>query len=701
MMTRIMRFPCLLLAGLLVGPLVFAQRQTTELSTDWRFVRRDVGAQAPVDAQWATVQVPHTWNAADAQNGLAADPGERDGYYRGAGWYERALPLPAMLTGKRVFVRFEAVSTVADVYVNGHHLGQHRGAFGAFCFEITPYVCAGGPNTLRVRADNSRFPDVAPLQGDFSLFGGVYRPVTVLVTDAVCLSPLDYGSPGVELRVDRLDTAQAELTVGVRLSSGLPVATPVEVEVAVADATGRVVVTQRQPVALAAAENTRVALRVVVPQPHRWQGRADPYLYAAQIRVLREGRVVDEMAQPLGLRTIAITQEQGVLLNGQPYPIHGVNRHQDRLDKGWALAPADHDEDFRLMVEMGVTAVRFAHYQQSEYVHQLCDRLGLLVWEEIPLVDRLSGLPQFAANARQQLTELILQNGNHPSVGFWGLFNELNAVWAEQPGPEPAALIAELRQYARQLDATRPLVAASWLREPSPLHTLPEWIAFNVYPGWYWGTPEDFQPLVAQLSDSLGGQRLGISEYGAGASVRQHQEGVLTPPASTGTRFHPEEWQTELHERLWAQMRGNPRLWGTFIWNMFDFAVDKRDEGDTPGRNDKGLVTYDRQTRKEAFYFYQANWTEVPMVHVVARRLTPRRQARTEVKVYSNCAEVELFLNGQSLGAVRPDVVRIARWPSVTLRAGENVLRAVARGAGHEVTDHVQWILTPGVPAAP
>ena len=679
-----------------------AQRQSISLDADWRFIRRDAGLGVAVDSQWQAVSLPHTWNNLDGQNGTAADPGLPDGYYRGAGWYERQFSLPPESGGRRVFVRFEAVSIVSDVYVNDRHVGQHRGAFGAFCYELTPFLRTGGANIIRVRADNSHFQDVAPLAGDFTVCGGIYRPASLIVTDGVCISPLDHASSGVYLTVKQLTADSAAVEVRTLVSNGLDAPATVQVEAEIADAGGQIVATGRTEIPVPAGRTATVDQPVLIAHPHRWQGRKDPYLYTATVRLQRDGRMIDAVTQPLGLRTIEIAPDRGVLLNGEPYPVHGVDRHQDRQDKGWALTPQDHEEDIRMILELGCTGLRLAHYQQSGVVHDLCDRGGLLVWQEIPLVDRISGLPEFAENAKQQLTEMILQGYNRPSLCFWGLFNELNATWADQPGLAPDRLIAELRELAHRLDATRPTVAASWMREPSSLHAVPDQIAFNVYPGWYWGTPDDFAPLFAHLSAMMGGRRVGISEYGAGASVRQHQEGVLAPPKNTGARFHPEEWQAIVHERAWAAARDNPHLWGTFIWVMFDFASDKRDEGDTPGRNDKGLVTRDRRVRKDAFYFYQANWTEAPMVYLASRRLTPRKLATTEVKIYSNCADVELMVNGTSLGVVPPDPVKICRWPKVVLTPGVNRIEAVGRREGREVRDRCEWILEPTpAPAGP
>ena len=672
-----------------------AQRQSIPLDANWRFIRRDVGIDAAVGPEWQAVSLPHTWNNLDGQNGIAADPGLPDGYYRGAGWYERSFELPKDSAGRRVFARFEAASIVSDVYVNGRHVGQHGGAFAAFCWELTPFLRADAPNVIRVRVDNSHFQDVAPLSGDFTMCGGIYRPASLIVADPVCISLLDHASSGVYLTIKQLNADSAAVDVRTLVSSGLDAPANVQVEVEIADAGGQIVATDKTEIPVAAGRTAAVDQPLRIAPPHLWQGRKDPYLYTATVRLVRDGRVVDVVTQPLGLRTIGIDPDRGVLLNGEPYGVHGVNRHQDRLNKGWALTPQDHEEDIRLILELGCTGLRLAHYQQSNVVHDLCDRGGLLVWQEVPLVNSISALPEFAENARQQLTEMILQGYNHPSLCFWGLFNELNATWANPPGPAPDALLISLRELAHRLDASRPTVAASWMREPSSIHSAPDHIAFNVYPGWYWGTPDDFAPLFTHLSAMMGGQRVGISEYGAGASILQHQEGPLEAPKDTNTHFHPEEWQAIVHERAWACAQGNPHLWGTFVWDMFDFASDGRDEGDTPGRNDKGLVTADRQVRKDAFFFYQANWTNAPMVYLASRRMTTRRLGTTEIKAYSNCADVELMVNGASVGIGHPDTVKICRWPNVVLAPGVNRIEVVGRRDGAEVRDHCAWVLEP------
>ncbi len=670
-----------------------AERPDLVLTNGWKFIKQDVAPDASTDG-WSSVTVPHTWNAVDGQNGKAADPDLPEGYYRGPGWYARKLDAPSAWKGKRVFIRFEAAALIADVYVNGTHLGQHRGGFAAFCYELTPLLHFDGKDSLRVRVDNARNMDVAPLSGDFTVFGGLYRPVHLFAADPVCVTPLDSGSRGFYLTLKSLAEDAATVEAKALISNGGSSDERVRVEVEVKDATGKAVANQSSETTIGAGKTEPVIQTISIARPHAWNARKDPYLYSATVRVVRDGKAVDEVVQPLGLRTVAITQEAGFVLNSKPYPLHGVNRHQERKDKGWAVSEEDHRQDIGLIVETGATALRLAHYQQSNFVHDLCDRAGLVVWQEIPLVDAVGGSEAFLENARQQLREMILQGWNHPSLSMWGLFNELQAKWAAVKTAPPEPVIQSLQVLAKELDPSRPTVAASYMQQASPLHSIPDWIAFNVYPGWYSGQPEDFTKIVDKVSGLLNGKRVAISEYGAGANPNHHEEGTPKKPKQDGP-FHPEEWQTYLHESLWAQSVKNPHLWGTYAWVMFDFAVEKRNEGGVPALNDKGLVTRDRKVKKDAFYFYKANWTEEPMVYIASRRMTPRKQATTQVKVYSNCGEVELKVNGKSLGLTKPDDVRIFRWENVELQAGTNRIEATARVGEKAIGDKCEWILKP------
>ena len=426
---------------------------------------------------------------------------------------------------------------------------------------------------------------------------------------------------------------------------------------------------------------------LVIPAPHRWNGRTDPYLYTARVRLYRNNALVDEVAQPLGLRTVAISQEKGFLLNDQPYPIYGVCRHQDRRDRGWALQPADHAQDERLILEMGATAVRNAHYPQSRDWHDLADHNGLLLWDEVSNVDTISDTPEYTAAARQELAEMVHQLANHPSIAFWGIFNELDNTKTADPVP----LLTRLKSDIRQLDPSRIVVAATDHND-KPYNQIPDALCYNTYPGWYGGKATDLASKIGRVFKEFGNRRIALSEYGAGGNPSQHMEGI--PKISqANSPMHPEEYQDLIHEEDYAAIKGNPELWGSFLWVMFDFASASRKEGGTAGLNDKGMVTQDRAVKKDVFYFYKANWSKDPTVYIAARRLTPRQNAVTEVRVYSNCADVKLTVNGKPLGQAQKDKVNVSRWQNVTLQPGDNRVEATGQADGKTVSDRCDWVL--------
>ena len=678
-----------LLGLLLIPGALRAQRQTLPLLTDWKFTNQDVSLVAGTDG-WQSITVPHTWNAQDGQLGKVRNPTVQDGYYRGACWYARSVDVPAAWEGKRVFVRFEAAALVSKAYLNGQLLGEHRGGFTAFCYELTPYLRFGAVNDLRVRVDNSPQEDVPPLSGDFNVDGGLYRPAQLIVADPVCITPLDFAAPGIYLTTRSLDQENAAVEVKSLISNGGDISADVNVQTEIRDAAGKSVATHIGEQDIGAGKTEPVTQTLSIARPHVWQGRQDPYLYTATVRVLRAGKVVDEVTQPLGLRTLGISEEQGFLLNGQPYPIHGVNLHQDYFNKGWALSPADHEEDAQIMLDMGVTAVRLAHYPQSEYFHDLCDRNGLLLWNEVSLVNTIRDTPEFAANAEQQLRELILQRYNHPSAAFWGTFNELENLKT----PPPDELLHRLKNVIHELDPARIDVGASD-HDNRSYNKIPTGICFNTYPGWYGhGAPSDMAKYIDERTTEVG-KRIGLSEYGGGGNPFQHQEGVPRPIDQAGD-FHPEEWQTYIHECEWRIIRDAPKVWGSFAWVMFDFPSARRNEGGHPGLNDKGLVTQDRKLKKDAYYFYKANWNSAPMVYIASRRSTPRKFASTEVKVYCNCPEVELTVNGTSLGRIKPDTIKIASWQNVVLHPGRNQVHVAASSSVARLEDSCEWDLDGG-----
>lgn len=740
----------LVLLNLLALSGVSAQRVVTPLSDDWKFLKGEASLAAD-SSSWENIRVPHTWNALDGQSGPAlvnekpesekeaeaaadarkaaktnaTDPRLSSGYDRGICWYEHCLDIPADWHGKkRVFARFGAAGTVARVYLNKTLLGEHRGGFTAFCFELpSSLIHYGVSNELRVQVDNSHREDLPPLSGDFNLDGGLYRKVELIVTGESCISPLDYASPGVYLTTKSLDAKQATVEVTTIVSNGkkaedfskradkTPGAAGTEnpsasagqslksvvltVRTELKDAGGHVVASLNSTNSVPNETSLPVSHKLTIADPHSWNGRPDPYLYTATVSLLRDGETIDQVSQPLGLRSVAITQDHGFLLNGKPYPVHGVNRHQDVRNKGWAISPEDEEKDAALMKEMGVTAVRNAHYPQSENWHLINDREGVLLWDEVSLVDTTRSSREFWRNSEEYLREMIHQLYNHPSIAWWGIFNELGNK--EMPPSDEG--LSRLQAVAKELDPDRLVVAASCHPNRSFNH-VPEQIGLNAYPGWYNKTsPSSMADRIASFSKEVG-KRIAVSEYGAGANIAHHAEGIPVQPLPGGP-FHPEEWQAFVHEGEWGAMKDNPNLWGSFVWNMFDFACKRRDEGNTPSLNDKGLITHDRRIRKDAFFLYKANWNPEPMVHITASRMTPRKLAVTEVKVYSNCDEVTLSVNGQKIVSTHPDAIGVCRFRDVTLLPGRNLIEVTGTEGGTTVRDSCSWILETGVSATP
>ncbi len=670
----------LLLAGFLTINL-FA-REDTLLAAGWRFKLEDAtnAAQSAFDdSAWQTVSLPHNWGWEEAQQGK--------NYFRGPGWYRRDLNLMPQ-AGRRYFLRFEAASTVADVYVNGALIGSHRGGFGAFCFEITRALSPTGTNRLAVRVSNRAETDIAPLSGDFSVYGGLYRPVHLVETADIDFTPTDHGSPGITWQQTKITPDAATLDVTAEISNGNRAVQPVSLVLTVFDAGGRAMATTQQDIRPAGNRTAPYFVRLTMDHPHLWNGRSDPYLYKAVAELRSTNGVLDSVEQPLGLRFYSVDPEKGFFLNGQPYHLHGVDKHQDRQDKGWAVSEADLDEDIQLIKEMGCTVIRCAHYQHSDYFYSLCDKAGILVWAEIPQVNEINPSPQFAETSRNQLLDLIRQNANHPSIFVWSIFNEIGTR-----SPDPHRELEDLTLTAHGEDPTRPVIAATSTAQMPQMNRIPDLLGWNIYPGWYsgWGTKEDFgKSLDDRRHDSRSGGFC-VSEYGAGANITQHEENPKQPTA--GGQWHPEEWQALLHEAAWPAMKARPFVWGTFVWAMFDFAVSSRHEGGVQGRNDKGLVTYDRKTKKDAFYYYKANWTEEPMVYITSRRFTERTNAVTDVKIYANTPEVELLLNGNSMGKRTDGTNGVFVWKDVSLKPGENQVDARGNKDGKTVTDNCSWIL--------
>ena len=668
-------------SGTYVPPAV--TRTDTLISSGWKHLRMDnSGAPATAfnDSSWASVNLPHTWNATDGQDGGS-------NYYRGIGWYRRHYTLPASAAGKRVFLQFDGANIVAVVYVNGTMVGTHRGGFARFRFDVTSAMTPGSDNVIAVMVSNAAVGDVAPLDADFTFFGGLYRDVHVLITDPVHVDALDFAAPGVYVRASSVSATNATLVTDVRVRNDMSAMQTVAVDIVVVRADGTIAARMLATGAVAAGASTLLSNTASFPAPHLWNGVADPYLYTVYAEISVGGTVTDVVSVPFGFRFYSVDAAQGFSLNGQYLDLHGVNRHQDRLNMGWAIGDAQHDEDMALIREMGANVVRLSHYEQAEHFHDLADRAGVVLWAEIPLVNSITDNAAFTNNARQQLTELIRQNYNHPSILFWGIGNEQRA-----DNTATNNLLTALNTLVHQEDPSRLSTYAACCTSDTgglPAHT--DVVGYNTYYGWYdaFGTSEQFGAWADNLHAAKPTWKIGVSEYGAGAGITQHTASP-TRPDPYGSP-HPEEWQNLVHESHWKQMKTRRYLWSKLIWNMFDFAVDSRNEGDTPGRNDKGLVTYDRKTRKDAFFWYKANWTTAPFVYITSRRFTPRTGATATVKIYSNMESVRLTVNGTSTAA-STGADRIFEWTNVALATGANTITATGTSGTMTATDTVTWM---------
>ena len=668
------------LFAMAVSMQTLAQRENILINQDWNFRfshQVDKNSSRRVD-------LPHTWNAQDALSG-------KPDYKRGIGNYDKKLFIRSEWKGKRLFLRFEGANCVSNVFINGKQIGEHRGGYGAFIFEITDKVNYGKDNTVLVRVNNGEQLDVMPLVGDFNFYGGIYRDVHLLVTEDICISPLDYASPGVYLFQQHVGEKQAAVLARINLSNGTehPRQATLRLQVKEGD---KVVYQADKKVTVAPHTSVQPEeMSFTLLNPRLWNGREDPFMYQTVITLVKDGKEIDKVEQPLGLRYYATDADRGFFLNGKHLPLHGVCRHQEWAEVGNALRPMHHEEDTRLMLEMGVNAIRLAHYPQATYMYDLMDRNGIVTWAEIPFVgpggyaDKgFVDQPSFRENGKEQLKEMIRQHFNHPSICFWGLFNEL-----KENGDNPLEYIKELNVLAHQEDPTRPTTSAS--NQGGAINFITDNIAWNRYDGWYGATPATLASWLDKTHQAHPEIKIAISEYGAGASIYHQQDSLVQ--TSPGSWWHPENWQTEYHIQNWKIISERPYVWGSFVWNMFDFGAAHRTEGDRPGINDKGLVTHDRKVKKDAFYFYKANWNPEPMVYIAGRRSVNRVKPVTEVQIFSNCSEVTLKVNGQIIKKMQPDGVKVCIFKDIRLKKGENNIEVSAENGKRVITDACCWIL--------
>ena len=590
------------------------------------------------------VALPHTWNNIDGQDGMADGP-----YWRGLGCYHLELPNPT--EGKKQYIEFQGANHVATVYCNGREMGCHKGGFSTFRFDLTPAM-KPADNILTVEVTNA-VSDIYPQNADFTFYGGLYRAVNFIEVTPAHFDLLKDGTSGVFV------TPRANGMTRVDL---FPVgAEGCTVKVALKDAEGNVVA---QSAADAAAHTV---IKIKVKEPHLWNSMEDPYCYTCEATIEKDGAVLDSVTETYGYRSFHVDPDKGFFLNGKSYPLHGVSRHQDRQDMGWAITPKEHEEDIALIKEVGANTIRLAHYQHDQYFYSLCDHTGFVLWAEIPFISQFIPTQEAHDNTISQMTELIAQNYNHPSIFFWGISNEITIAG------ESEALyqnLTELNALAKKLDPSRLTTMAQVSMVPMDSeHTyITDLQSYNHYFGWYVGDVEDNGPWLDKFHALNPDRCLGVSEYGAENILKWHT-------AYPDNHDYTEEYASHYHHEMLKTFATRPYLWATHVWNMFDFAADARDEGGVQGRNNKGLVTYDRKTKKDAFYIYQAYWTTKPMVHVCGERFVDRAPDERFIDVYTNCDEVTLYVNGEAV-ATKAAVDHEVLFENVALRDGDNVITA-------------------------
>lgn len=685
------------------------ERASVELSDGWAF--RYQNDWSPEQAEesdsdgWAAVSLPHSWNRlGEYRIGRTEATDNR----QGKGWYKRTIDGTSLDPSQRHFIEFDAVGNVADLWLNGKHLGRHAGAFTRFRIELTSALNFTGQNQLLVRADNSdpqpgsSTADVIPLLGDFFIHGGIYRKARLISVAHSHISLSDFGGPGI-YATSKIETdGSASVETLVRITDAKE---GQNIALSIVDKNGREVAHTDH---ILSDRQKEAVLKTSVSRPRLWNGRAAPYLYSMFVRLIENDKVIDSVKQPLGIRAIAFDANNGFSLNGKYMQLRGVSRHQDYLGKGWAISDADRKRDMELITEMGANSIRVAHYPQAPEWFDLADSHGMIVWAEVPFVNKLSfgdigPTPELIANARQQMKEMIRQNFNHPSIVTWGIGNEVDidlAFGRLGPKADSRGLLKELNGVSKQEDPSRPTVIADCCEDTPgdkadylrPLTGESDLMGYNRYYGWYYGEVGDLGPHLDKLHAQYPNIPISVSEYGAGGSLTQHNDHPEGRPTNITGRPQPEEFQSWWHEQSWPQIRERDYLWGSWIWNMFDFSSRIRQEGDATDINTKGLVSYDRKTRKDAFFYYKAQWSDDPVLHITSKRFQNRTDATTRIKLYSNADKIALSLNGKFVGNVSCRD-RICIMENVRLAPGVNRIAATAKIAGVDVRDEAEWTL--------
>lgn len=596
-------------------------RSVYSFNNNWVFSKQSEGIPTQLPGTWESVNLPHTWNAIDGQDG-------GNDYYRGTCYYAKKFDKTDLPQTDRYYLELRGANASADVYMNGTHLAHHDGGYSTWRVEITESLVS--ENLVVVSVDNSPNDRVYPQFADFTFYGGLYRDVNIICVPNSHFALDHFGGSGLKITPIMMGK-DADVTIESWVSDIKP---GQKIRYVISSANGNEVVSQ---------ETSESKMVLNISDVHLWNGRKDPYLYVATVSLLEDGKIIDEVSSRFGCRTFRIDPENGFYLNGKEYPLHGVSRHQDRWGIGNALLPEHHREDMDLICELGCTTIRLAHYQHDQYFYDLCDERGMIVWAEIPYISQ--HMPTARENTISQMNELIVQNHHHPSIVVWGLSNEISMKGDKDPDLIKNHEI--LNDLCHQMDETRltTMAVVSPCPIDSPYLQIPDVVSYNHYFGWYGGDTSMNGPWFDHFHAQKSSLPIGCSEYGC--------EALNWHTSSPSQGDYTEEYQAFYHEELISQLFSRKYIWATHVWNMFDFGADARSEGGENGQNHKGLVTFDRKYKKDSFYAYKACLSVDPFVHLCGKRYVNRAEEVTKVTVYSNQPEVELFANGISIGKMQ------------------------------------------------
>ncbi len=626
-------------------------RTILNFNADWSFGKDIARTPESVDPQWERVSLPHTWNAVDGTDG-------GNDYFRGTCCYVKSFKKADLPRGEEFYLELKGANSSADVYLNGKHLARHDGGYSTWRVNLTEEIAE--ENILSVLVDNAPNDRVYPQVADFTFYGGLYRDVNLIAVGKTHFDLDYYGGPGIAV-TPVMEGADCKVDVKVYVTDrkdGDKIA---------------YTLTDREGTVVAESVSAETNASFLLSDAHLWHGRKDPYLYTAKAVLLRGEEELDAVCARFGCRHFEIDPDRGFILNGEEYPLRGVSRHQDRWGVGNALLPEHHEEDIALILEVGATTIRLAHYQHDQYFYDLCDETGLVVWAEIPYIS--NHMAAGRENTISQMKELVTQNYNHASIVVWGLSNEITMAGAKDPDLLENHHI--LNDLVHEMDHTRltTMACVSMCDMDEEYVQIPDVVSYNHYFGWYGGNTDMNGPWFDEFHAKFPQKPIGVSEYGCEA-LNWH-----TSDPRQGD--YTEEYQAYYHEELIKQLYTRPYLWATHVWNMFDFGADARAEGGENGQNHKGLVTMDRKYKKDAFYAYKAWLSEDPFVHLCGKRYIDRVEEETKITVYSNLPEVELFVNGESVGKQTSDnhffYFRVKN-------QGESTLKAVAGDCTDEST---------------